>query len=85
MTLDTFLAEGFTLRWIEMIESGPMVAVIVDHITEPVVNQGQFTVQLSSADEQPEGTVVQVPAEYTAPIITAQNGAVFDATFYTVM
>lgn len=84
MTLDTFLAEGFTLRWIDMIEGGPLVAVTVDHITDPVINQGRFTVQLIGADEQAEGTVLQVPAEYTAPIITAQNGAVFDATLYTV-
>ena len=84
MTLDTFLAEGYTLRWIDMIEGGPLVAVTVDHLTDPVINQGRFTVQLIGADDQPEGTVLQVPAEYTAPIITAQNGAVFDATLYTV-
>jgi len=84
MTLDTFLAEGYTLRWIDMIEGGPLVAVTVDHITDPVINQGRFTVQLIGADGQPEGAVLQVPAEYNAPIITAQNGAVYDATLYTV-
>jgi hypothetical protein len=82
MTLDTFLAGGFTLRWIDMIEGGPLVAVTVDHMTEPVINKGRFTVQLIGANEQAEGTVLQVPAEYNAPIITAQNGDVFDASLY---
>jgi hypothetical protein len=90
MTLDTFLAEGYTLRLVDMIEGGPLVAVTVDHITEPVINQGRFTVQLIVPDVAPiehneiKPTVLQVSAEYNAPIITAQNGAVFDATLYTV-
>lgn len=87
MTLDTFLANGFTLRWIEMIDNGPMVAVVVDHVTEPVVNQGRFTVapvtpESPVADEQAEPTVLQVSAQYDPPVITADNGAVFDASQY---
>ena len=87
MTLDTFLADGFTLRWIEMIEGGPMVAVVVDHFSEPVINQGRFTVapvtpEPPVADDQTEPTVLQVGAEYNAPVITATTGAVFDASQY---
>lgn len=87
MTLDTFLANGFTLRWIEMVDGGAMVAVVVDHVTEPVVNQGRFTVaavmpEPPVADDQTEPTVLQVGAEYNAPVITAANGAVFDASQY---
>lgn len=87
MTLDTFLANGFTLRWIEMIDGGPMVAVVVDHLAEPVINQGRFTVAPVTPEppiepNQTEPTVLQVGAEYDAPVITAANGAVFDASQY---
>lgn len=84
MTLDTFLADGFTLRCIEMVDGGAMVAVVVDHVTEPVVNQGRFTVAPVTplADEPAEPTIISVSATYDAPVITAANGAVFDASQY---